>query len=79
MVYTHDYEGIVILENEFGNVRVRAVKDSNVPPGVALIYKSSLVDLDGKPINAITGRVKGKYAGTPLLNGVKARVRVVGK
>ncbi|GAB6946452.1 molybdopterin-dependent oxidoreductase [Vulcanisaeta sp. JCM 16161] len=79
VVYTHDYEGIVILENEFGSIRVRAIRDGNVPPGVALIYKSSLIDLDGKPINSITGRVKGKYAGTPLLNGVKVRVRVVGK
>ncbi|MGC9178676.1 MAG: molybdopterin-dependent oxidoreductase [Vulcanisaeta sp.] len=79
VVYTHDYEGIVVLENEFGSVRARAVRDDNVPPGVALIYKSSLIDLDGKPINSITGRVKGKYAGTPLLNGIKVRVNVVSK
>ncbi len=79
VVYTHDYEGVVVLENEFGVVRVRAVRDSNVPPGVALIYKSSLIDLDGKPINTLTGRVKGKYAGTPLLNGVKVRIRVANK
>ncbi|GGI72214.1 dehydrogenase [Vulcanisaeta souniana JCM 11219] len=75
VVYTHDYEGVFALENEFGVVRVRAVRDSNVPSGVALIYKSSLIDLDGKPINALTGRVKGRYAGTPLLNGVKVRIK----
>ena len=79
VVYTHDYEGIVMLANEFGSVRVRAVRDGNVPPGVALIYKSSLIDLDGKPINSITGRIKGKYAGTPMLNGVRVRVKVVGE
>ncbi len=44
-----------------------------------MIYKSSLIDLDGKPINTLTGRVKGKYAGTPLLNGVKVRIRVANK
>ncbi len=77
IAYTHDYEGVVILENEFGSVMIRAVKDVNIPPGVALIYKSSMVDLYGKPINSITGRVKGRYAGTPMLNGVKVRVKVV--
>ncbi len=74
VVYTHDYEGVVILESGYGRVRVRAIKDPGIPPGVALIYKSGLVDLDGKPINSIIEPVKGKYAGTPRLNGIRVKL-----
>ncbi len=74
IIHTHDYEGVVILESKYGKVKVKAVKDPNVPPGVGFIYKSSLIDLDGKPINSIIEPIKGKYAGTPKLNGIKVRI-----
>jgi Anaerobic dehydrogenases, typically selenocysteine-containing len=74
IVYTHDHEGVLLLRTSRGMVRVRAVKDPSIPPGLALIYKNSLVDLDGKPINGIIEPYKGKYAGTPRLNGIKVRI-----
>jgi hypothetical protein len=52
-----------------------AVADPGTPPGVAWIYKSALVDLDGRSINGLLGGVAGPYAGTPVLNGVAVRLR----
>ncbi|MFP3301136.1 MAG: molybdopterin-dependent oxidoreductase [Caldivirga sp.] len=75
IAYTHDYEGVVILESRYGSVKVKAVKDPNIPKGIVLIYKSSLIDLEGKPINSIIEPIKGKYANTPRLNGIKVKLR----
>nr|MCG2863894.1 dehydrogenase [Vulcanisaeta sp.] len=77
IVYTHDYEGIVYLSTSRGTVRVKAVKDPRIPPGVAVMYKNGLVDLDGKPVNSIIEPNKGKYAGTPRLNGIRVRITIV--
>ena len=77
IVYTHDYEGIVYLSTSRGTVRVKAVKDPKIPPGVAVMYKNGLVDLDGKPVNSIIEPNKGKYAGTPRLNGIRVRITMV--
>jgi anaerobic selenocysteine-containing dehydrogenase len=74
ILHTHDYEGKVILETRYGKVKVKAVKDPSIPKGIALIHKNGLIDLDGKPINGIIGSERGKYAGTPRLNGIKVRI-----
>ena len=43
IVYTHGYEGIIYLGTSRGTVRVKAVKDSKIPPGVAVMYKNGLL------------------------------------
>jgi anaerobic selenocysteine-containing dehydrogenase len=75
VLHTHDVEGEVVLETDLGRARVMAVADPGTPPGVAWIYKSALVDLDGRSINGLLGGVAGPYAGTPVLNGVAVRLR----
>jgi len=74
ILYTHDIEGIVEVESKYGRARVRAVKDEGTPSGVAWMTKSALMDLDGRPINSLIGPEKGKYGGTPLLNGVAVKI-----
>lgn len=41
------------------------------------MHKSALIDLDGRPINSLIGPEKGRYGGTPLLNGVSVKIRRV--
>ncbi len=78
ILYTHDVEGIVEVESKFGKVKVKAVKDVGTPSGgVVWMHKSALIDLDGRPINSLIGPEKGRYGGTPLLNGVSVKIRRV--
>ncbi|BBE42100.1 molybdopterin-dependent oxidoreductase [Conexivisphaera calida] len=79
IVHTHDVDGEVVLETDLGSARVIAVADPGTPPGVAWMYKSALVDLDGRSINGLLGGVAGPYAGTPVLNGVAVRLRRSGR
>ena len=62
-----DYVGdCVVLWNEHGEVKLRAVADPEVPRGVA-IYLGVGKDLEGKPINAVSRGEPGPYGGTPKL------------
>ncbi|WP_069808326.1 molybdopterin-dependent oxidoreductase [Vulcanisaeta thermophila] len=77
VVYTHDYEGLVKLETEYSSITVRAVRDPGIPPGVILMYKNSLRDLGGRFVNDLMRPEMGRYGGTPRINGVRVRVRVI--
>jgi len=78
VIHTREIEGEVLLETGLGRARVRAVRDPGVPPGVAWMYKSALVDLDGRTVNDLLGGASGPYAGTPVLNGAVVRVSNLG-
>jgi anaerobic selenocysteine-containing dehydrogenase len=70
-----DYVGdCVVLWNEHGEVKLRAVTDPEVPRGVA-IYLGVGKDLEGKPINAVTRGEPGPYGGTPKLYTTYVYVR----
>ncbi|MGC9068260.1 MAG: molybdopterin-dependent oxidoreductase [Thermoprotei archaeon] len=71
IIYTHNIEGHVIVRSKYGIAKMKAIKDPNTPENIAWIYKSALMDLDGKPVNSLIGNRKGKYGGTPLLNGTE--------
>jgi len=68
VVLNAEVEGEGKIRTEFGEVRVLFVKDSRVPKHVLVMSKSSLMDLQGKPINSIIGPRAGQYGGTPMLN-----------
>jgi len=74
IAYTKDLEGIGYIENKNGKVKVIFKKDERLKDNIVFMFKSSLIDLDGKPINALIGSEKGKYGGTPLLNGNTVKI-----
>lgn len=76
-VYNSSIEGEGYMCTEYGRVRVVFRRDPSVPEGVYFMYKTSLFDLDGKPINSLIGPERGEFGGTPRLNG--HRVRVLGE
>jgi anaerobic selenocysteine-containing dehydrogenase len=76
IVYTKSFEGVGYLVSKYGKVKVVFKKDPNLPENVVFTYKSNLVGLDEKPINTIIGYEKGKYGGTPLLNGTEVDIIV---
>jgi anaerobic selenocysteine-containing dehydrogenase len=70
-----DYVGdCVVLWNEHGEVKLRAVADPEVPRGVA-IYLGVGKDLEGRPINAVARGEPGPYGGTPKLYTTYVYVR----
>ena len=64
------------IRDRKGRVRVIFKKSEDVGPNVYFLFKSSLFDLEGKPINSIIKGNKGKFGGTPLLN-IKVQAKVV--
>ncbi|MFP3163651.1 molybdopterin-dependent oxidoreductase [Acidianus sp.] len=76
IVFNSKFEGEGILYTEKGQVRVIFKKSEDLPSGVYFLFKSSLFDLDGKPINSIIDGKKGKFGGTPLLN-IKVQAKPV--
>ncbi|MEM1627264.1 MAG: dehydrogenase [Sulfolobaceae archaeon] len=76
IIYNKYYEGEGWLTSRYGRVKVYFVKDEKVPDNVVFTFKSNLVGIDGKPLNALIGSEKGKYGGTPLLNGTEVEIYV---
>jgi len=74
IVYNKDLEGVGYMENKNGRVKVIFKKDEKMRENVVFMFKSHLIDLDGRPINALIGSEKGKYGGTPLLNGNTVKI-----
>jgi len=77
IAYNNQLDGIGYLENSNGKVKVLLKKDESVPNNVVFMFKSSLIGLDDKPINSLIGSEKGKYGGTPLLNGHTVNIRLI--
>jgi anaerobic selenocysteine-containing dehydrogenase len=70
-----DYVGdCVVLWNEYGEVKLRAVADPEVPRGV-VVYLGVGKDLEGRPINAVARGEPGPYGGTPKLYTTYVYVR----
>ncbi|MBP1449703.1 MAG: molybdopterin oxidoreductase, partial [Thermoproteus sp.] len=60
-------DGVICLEAKGVRVRVRAVADAAVPPGVILM-RGIPKSLDGVPVNALTEGAPNPYGGTPRVN-----------
>jgi anaerobic selenocysteine-containing dehydrogenase len=70
-----DYVGdCVVLWNEYGEVKLRAVADLEVPRGV-VVYLGVGKDLEGRPINAVARGEPGPYGGTSKLYTTYVYVR----
>ena len=68
IVYNCCFDGIGFLENEKGRVKVVFRKSEGIPKNVLFMFKSSLIDLEGKPINSICSDIPNEYGKTPQLN-----------
>ncbi|MCY0859566.1 MAG: molybdopterin-dependent oxidoreductase [Sulfolobaceae archaeon] len=73
IAYNSELEGYGKIITDSGEIKVKFVRSKDVPKGVIFMYKNFLIGESGKTlVNAIIGKEKGKYGGTPLLNaGVK--------
>lgn len=77
IVYNRNLEGEGFLENENGRVKVILKRDEEIPDNVVFMFKSTLTDLEGKPINSLISEQKGKYGHTPLLNGHTVKISLL--
>ncbi len=64
----------VVLFNELGEVRVKAVVNDKVSKGV-LWAPRPLVGLDGNPLNALTSSTQQIIGGGPNFNSTKVKIR----
>ncbi len=76
IVFNSNLEGEGFLYSEKGRVKVIFKKSNDVSQNVYFLFKSSLFDLEGKPINSIIRGEKGKFGGTPMLN-IKVHAELV--
>lgn len=76
IVFNSNLEGEGFLYSEKGRVKVIFKKSNDVSQNVYFLFKSSLFDLEGKPINSIIRGDKGKFGGTPMLN-IKVHAELV--
>ena len=65
---------MAVVEGARGRVRVKVVRDPDVPRGVILM-EGIPRDLDGRPINAVVNGEGGPYGGTPRINYTQVLVR----
>ncbi|QIW23505.1 dehydrogenase [Sulfolobus sp. S-194] len=77
IAYNSQFDGIGYLENSNGKVKVLLKKDESIPNNVVFMFKSSLIGLDNNPVNSLIGSEKGRYGGTPLLNGYTVNIRLI--
>ncbi|AWR96432.1 molybdopterin-dependent oxidoreductase [Acidianus sulfidivorans JP7] len=68
IAYNSRIDGEGIIETDVGKIKVMFKKSSDIPDGIYFLFKSSLFDLNNKPINSIIKPSKGKFGGTPNLN-----------
>ena len=64
---------VAVMEGSRGKVKVKVVRDPDVPPGIALM-EGIPKDLDGVPINAVVNGEGGPYGGTPRINYTQVRL-----
>ncbi|MEJ2776448.1 molybdopterin-dependent oxidoreductase [Sulfolobaceae archaeon RB850M] len=79
IVYNCCFDGTGFLENEKGRVKVIFRKSEGVPKNVLFMFKSSLIDLEGKPINSICNDTSNEYGKTPQLNATIIRKVIIDK
>ncbi|MFP3259681.1 MAG: dehydrogenase [Sulfolobus sp.] len=79
IVYNCCFDGTGFLENEKGRVKVIFRKSEGVPKNVLFMFKSSLIDLEGKPINSICNDTPNEYGKTPQLNATIIRKVIIDK
>ncbi|BDC18439.1 molybdopterin-dependent oxidoreductase [Acidianus sp. HS-5] len=76
IVFNSKFEGEGFLHTERGRVKVIFKKSDDINSNTFFLFKSSLFDLEGKPINSIIKGNKGKFGGTPLLN-IKVQAELI--
>jgi anaerobic selenocysteine-containing dehydrogenase len=79
IVYNCCFDGTGFLENEKGRVKVIFRKSEGVQKNVLFMFKSSLIDLEGKPINSICNDTSNEYGKTPQLNATIIRKVIIDK
>lgn len=72
IAYNNEIEGYGKIVTDYGELKVKFVRSSDVPNGVIFMYKNFLVD-DDRFVNSLIGKEKGKYGSTPLLNGTRVK------